>query len=334
MAVPHIVIGGNKMSEMKKVYITSDIPDAGINKLKEYFEVVVNNSGRTLGKEELIGQIKDADAVICLLSDNIDKYVLESAKKVKIFANYAVGYNNIDIEEASKNRIMVTNTPDVLTDATADLAWALLFSTARRVVEADKFTREDKFKGWHPKMFLGADITGKTLGIIGAGRIGRAFAKRSIGFDMKILYHNRNRNEAFEEEYNAIWVDKETLLKEADFISLHCPLTEETRHSIGKQELDIMKKSAILINTSRGPVIDEKALAQALKEGKILGAGLDVFENEPAIEEELKDLWNVVILPHIGSATTETRDKMAVMAAENVIDALMGGKPRNLVNNI
>lgn len=309
-----------------KVYITYQLPEIAEMLLKEHFEVEVNR-GRHLNKKELIEKIKDVDGVLCLLNNTIDAEVMDSAKKVKIFANYAVGFNNIDVFEAKKRGIIVTNTPDVLTDATADLAFSLLLSVARRIVEADKFTREGKFTGWEPNLFLGCDIKGKTLGIIGAGRIGKAFAKRSIGFDMKIIYHNRKRDLEFERELNAVYVDKETLIKESDFISLHAPLTNETYHIISEKEFGMMKESAILINTARGPLVDEKALVKALKNRRIFGAGLDVYEFEPQIEEELKSMDNVIILPHIGSATVNTRNEMARLAAENIIRVLKGKEP-------
>jgi glyoxylate reductase len=316
---------------MKKVYVTREIPDEAIELLKKHFEVEVNYEDRSLTREELIEKIKDADGVLCTLVDMIDREVMDKAAGVKIYANYAVGYNNIDIKEAHERDIIVTNTPGVLTDTTADLAWALLFAAARRVVEADKFARAGLYKEWAPTLLLGQDITGKTLGILGAGRIGKAFAKKSTGFDMKILYHNRSRDEEFERKYGAEWVDKDRLFRESDFISIHLPLTKDTLHMVGEAEFNIMKKTAILINTARGPIVDEKALVNALKTGRIWGAGLDVFEREPEIEEGLKELDNAVILPHIGSASVETRTKMALMAAENIAAVLNGEKPVNPV---
>ncbi|WP_069650052.1 2-hydroxyacid dehydrogenase [Caloranaerobacter ferrireducens] len=318
----------------KKVYITRKIPDIGINLLKQHFEVEINMEDRPLTKEELISNIEDKDAVLCQLTDLIDKEVYDRAKNVKIFANYAVGFNNIDVDEATKRGIIITNTPGVLSDATADLAWTLLLSVARRIVEADKYTRAGKFKCWSPTLFLGQDLVGKTLGIIGAGRIGKTLAKRSIGFEMKILYHNRKRDEEMEKMFNAKWVDKDTLLKESDFISLHVPLTKETYHMIGEREFKLMKETAILINTARGPVVDEKALVKALKEKEIWGAGLDVYEKEPEVEEDLKKMDNVVLVPHIGSATINTRDNMAKIAAKNIIAVLNNEKPLTPVNDI
>lgn len=315
----------------KKVLVTRSIPEEGINKLKEYFDVELNELDRTLTYEELKEKVKGKDGVLCQLSDQIDRELMEVEAKVKIYANYAVGYNNMDVDTAKSLGIYLSNTPDVLTDATADLAWALLFAVARRVVEGDKYVRQGKFVAWTPKLLLGKDITGKTLGIIGAGRIGRAFAKKGKAFNMKILYHNRSRKKEFEEETGAEFVALEEVLKKSDYISLHTPLTMETKHMIGDQEFDMMKRDAILINTSRGPVVDEKALVRALKGNKIWGAGLDVYENEPKVEEELKQLNNVVLCPHIGSSTDETRIKMSVMAADNIIAALNGEAPPNCI---
>lgn len=320
------------MDTRQKVLVTSDIPIEGIELLQSHFDVQVFNSNCGIKREELIKNIRDKQAVLCLLSDIIDKEVMNSANELKVISNYAVGYNNIDMAEATRRGIAITNTPDVLTNATADLAWTLLFSAARRVVEADIYTRHGNFKAWAPKLLLGQDITGRTIGIIGAGRIGRAFGKKAMAFDMEILYHNRTREESFEKECGATWVEKEELLRRSDFVSLHCPLTPETKHLIGEKELSLMKSTSILINTSRGPVVDEIALAKALEEKRIWSAGLDVYENEPYIEEKLLKLSNVVLLPHIGSATIETRKKMSIMAAENIIAILNGDIPKNVVN--
>lgn len=320
--------------ERKKVYITRKIPPIGIELLRNYFDVEMNQEDRPLKKEEIIERCKDCDAVLTQLNDVIDEEVLDNLKKAKIIANFAVGFNNINIKAATERGIQITNTPDVLTDTTAEMAWALLFSVARRVVEGDRYVREGRWKKFSPNLLLGQDIYGKTLGIIGAGRIGKAFAKKSKGFDMKILYNNRNRDEEFERELGAQWVDKDTLLKESDFISLNVPLTNETKHLIGEREFKLMKKTAILINTARGPVIDEKALVKALKEGEIWGAGLDVFENEPYIEKELLEMDNVVLTPHIGSGSTETRVKMSKLAAENIIAVLNGKPPITPVNKL
>jgi glyoxylate reductase len=315
-----------------KIFITYKLPERPLAILKEGCEVFINESERNLTKDELCRAVKGMDGVICMLSDGIDREVIDAAQGVKIFANYAVGFNNIDFKYAAEKGIAVTNTPDVLTNATADLAWALLFSVARRIVDSDRFTKEGKFKGWTPTLFLGQDITGKTLGVIGAGRIGANFAKKAKGFDMKLLYNNRKPSKEFEAETGAIYVDKETLFRDSDFISIHVPLTEETKHMIGKKEFGMMKKSAIVINTARGPVIDEKSLVEAIKQGTIWGAGLDVYENEPAIEEGLLGLENVILAPHVGSGTTETREKMVEMAGESILTVLKGEIPANCIN--
>ncbi len=308
--------------ERKKVLVTRKISEEGINKLREHFDVEVNEFNREYTYEELRKKVKGKDGVLCLLSDKIDGEIMDIETRVKIFANYAVGYNNMDVEAAKSRNVYLSNTPGVLTDATADIAWALLFAAARRVVEGDRYIREGEFLGWSPTLLLGRDVSGKTIGIIGAGRIGRAVALRAIAFNMKILYYNRTRKEEFEKETGAKYVTFEELLEQSDYVTIHTPLTKETTHMISDKELDMMKDTAILINTSRGPVVDEKALVKALKEKKIWGAGLDVYEKEPEVEEELKSLSNVVLCPHLGSATDETRIKMAVMAADNIIAVL------------
>jgi glyoxylate reductase len=249
-----------------------------------------------------------------------------------MIANYAVGYNNIDIEAATKKRIPVSNTPDVLTNTTAEMAWALLFSVSRRIVEGDKFMREGKFKGWDPFLMLGEDISNKTLGIIGTGRIGSSFGLKSKGYNMNILYYDKYTNKILEKELNAKKVIKSEIIKKSDFISLHLPLNKSTYHFIGINELKNMKNNAILINTSRGAIIDEEALSKALKEKWIFGAGLDVYENEPAVNPNLLNLKNVIIQPHSASATFKTRSNMAIITALNMIEGLNGEIPRNCIN--
>jgi len=316
-----------------KVFVTRQIPQKGLEMLKARFEVEIGASDRNLSRREICEGTKDADALVCLLSDAIDEEILSGAKKLKIIANYAVGYNNINVEYAKEHGIFVTNTPGVLTETTADLTWALMLSVARRIVEADKFTRSGKFKGWEPELMLGSDVFGKTLGVIGAGRIGQAVMKRAIGFGMRVIYYSRNRLPLdIESNLNASYVSLEKLLKEADFVSLHVPLTKNTYHMIGEDQLSLMKRTAYLINTARGPVVDEEALVKFLKEKRIAGAALDVFENEPLLTPGLTELDNVVITPHIGSASKETREKMSVIVAENVIAALEGKIPPNCVN--
>jgi glyoxylate reductase len=318
--------------EKKKVVVTRTIPESALAMLEQRFQVRVNETPKQLTKREIAYQVKDAFGLLPLLTDPIDKSIISIARKLRIIANFAVGYDNIDVAEATKRDIIVTNTPGVLTKTTAELAWALLLSATRRIVEADTYTREGLFDGWAPTLLLGYDVTGKTLGIIGAGRIGTAVAMKSRGFDMSVLYTDKKRNAVMEQQLRAQKVSLRTLLKKSDFISIHVPLTSRTHHLIGKEELKAMKSTAILVNTSRGAIIDEKALAHALKKRLIAGAGLDVFEKEPAITRKLLTLTNVVLTPHIGSASVETRERMAAMAAQSIIDTAMGRVPENIVN--
>jgi len=316
-----------------EVLVTRKIPDAGLDILRKEVNLDIYEGDTPIPRDELIQKIKGKHGLLCLLSDRIDRDVMDAAgTQLKIISNYAVGYNNIDVEEATKRGILVTNTPGVLTDATADLTWALLMACARRIPESDRFVREGKFVGWGPMLMLGYEVYGRTIGIIGLGDIGTAVARRAKGFGMKILYHNRKRNIDGEREVGAVYVSLDTLLKESDFITIHVPLTQETFHLIGEKEIELMKKNAILINVARGEVVDEKALISALKEKRIAYAGLDVFENEPQINPELFTLENVVLTPHTGSATYESRNRMAVMAAENLLAGLKGKRPPNLVN--
>ena len=314
------------------VYVTRPIPQPAIDLLGNKCDVNMNPDDTAVTQQELVEKVKGKDGVLCLLTDTIDEQVIDAADRAKIFANFAVGYDNIDVDAATRRGILVTNTPGVLTDTTAELAWALVFTAARRTAEADRFTRKGRFVGWSPTLLLGQDITGKTLGVVGAGRIGTAFAEKSRGFRMKILYHDVKPNADFEKRTGGTYVSLETLLEQSDVISLHVPMTPTTVHLIGEEELNKMKSTAILVNTSRGPVVDEQALAEALKNGQIAGAGLDVYEEEPNINPALLTLDNVVLAPHIGSASVETRTKMAVMAAENLLAALRGEVPENLVN--
>jgi glyoxylate reductase len=314
------------------VYVTNEIPQAALDMLAEHCDMEVNLEGKVLSKSALIEKVQGRDAVLCLLTDIIDQEVLSAAKEAKIFANYAVGYNNIDISAATEQGIMISNTPGVLTDTTAEMAWALLFSAARRVAESDKYTRMGKFEGWGPMLFLGQDIINKTVGIIGAGRIGLSFAKRAKAFDMKVLYTGRAPNPEFEKETGGEFVSLENLLKTSDYVSIHTPLLPETHHLIGENELKLMKKTAILINTSRGPVVDELALVKALKTGEIWGAGLDVYEWEPKLAEGLSELNNVTLCPHIASATIGTRTKMGMIAVTNILAAIRGDLPPNCLN--
>ncbi|MGC9004871.1 MAG: glyoxylate reductase [bacterium] len=316
-----------------KVFVTRVIPEEGLKLIQENCDAEIWQEETPPPREVLIEKIKDCEGILCLLTDKIDGEVMDNATKLRIISNYAVGYDNIDVKEATRRKIMVTNTPGVLTETTADLTFALILATARRLVEADKFTRSGKWKSWGPMLFLGRDVYGATLGIIGMGRIGQAVARRAKGFNMKIIYYSRRRNEEAEKELGAEYRELHSLLKEADIITIHTPLTEETYHLIGEKELSLMKPSAILINTARGAVVDQRALFKALKEKRIFGAGLDVYEKEPIdADDPLLELDNVVVLPHIGSATVETRGRMARMAAENLLAGLRGEIPQNLVN--
>lgn len=320
------------MPKLFSALVTKPIHEDGLAVLQRACRrVTVLPGGQPLPKEELIRRLKGHDGVLCMLTDKIDREVLDAAARagVKGFANLAVGTDNFDISYAVQLGIRLSNTPGVLTEATAELAWALLFAAARRVVEGDRFTREGRFTGWEPNMLLGWGISGRTLGIVGAGRIGGAMARMSRGFGMKVLYVSPSRKPDLEQETGARKVGLKTLLRQSDFVSIHCPLTPATRHLLGEAELRMMKPSAILINTGRGPVVDEAALVKALRKGWIAGAGLDVYEGEPRIEKGLVALDNAVLLPHIGSATHATRARMAVMAAENLVAMMRGKTPKN-----
>jgi glyoxylate reductase len=316
-----------------RIFVTRRIPEAGLTRLRAGFDVVVNPDDRPLTTEELHRGIADADAVIGLLTDRIDAAFFDAAPNLKGYANYAVGYDNIDVAEATRRGIPVSNTPDVLTMATAELAWALLFAVARRVVETDAVMRSGAWTGWGPLQFIGADVSGRTLGIVGAGRIGTAMARMSAGFGMRVLYtSSSSRNEELERDLGARRVDFDELLRESDFISIHTPLRPSTRHLFNAEAFRKMKNTAILINTGRGPVIKEDDLVAALHSGEIGGAGLDVYETEPRMAEGLKDCPNAVLLPHIGSATHSARDNMALLAAENIEAMLAGTRPPTILN--
>lgn len=317
-----------------RILVTQNIPEDGLAALRKGGEVVFcPHPERPPTREELLGEVKAADALLCLLTDTIDAELLEAAPRLTIISNMAVGYNNIDVAAATARRIPVTNTPGVLTETTADLTWALLMGVARRIVEGDRYVRAGSFKVWNPTLLLGSDVHGKTLGVIGMGRIGLAVARRARGFGMAILYHNRRRVEAsLEAEISARFVSLERLLRSSDFVTLHASLTAETRYLISAKELALMKPTAYLVNTARGPLVDEAALVESLRGGGLAGAALDVYEQEPALATGLAELENVVLTPHIGSASRETRGRMALMAAENIVAALGGKRPPNLVN--
>ncbi|MFQ5696493.1 MAG: 2-hydroxyacid dehydrogenase [Terriglobia bacterium] len=316
-----------------RVLIARALPAEGMKVLEGRAELDVPSGDRPLSKQKLMARLEDKDALICQLTQQVDAEVLAAAARLRIVANVAVGYDNIDVAAATARGIAVTNTPDVLDDTTADFTWALLLAVARRVPEADRMARSGAWKGWDLLHLLGSDVHGKTLGILGLGRIGRRVAERARGFRMRLLYHDARRAAAeVEQALGIAWTTKEELLEESDFLSLHVPLLPETRHLIGRQELRAMKPTAFLINASRGPVVDEAALAEALERGDVAGAALDVFEKEPTIHPALVALPNVVLAPHIASASVETRTRMAVMAAENVAAMLEGRRPPNVVN--
>ena len=320
----------------KKVYTTRKLPEEAMKILESKFDVEVWPDEMPPPKSLLIEKVKDADGLICLLTEPIDEEVINAAgSQLRGISQVAVGFNNIDVKAATGKGIYVTNTPGVLTDTTADFAFTLLMSVARRVAEADRYAKAGKWKvPWGLMMMLGQDVWRRTIGIIGMGRIGSAVAKRAKGMNMKILYYDVIRNEQAEKEVGAKYVDLETLLGESDFVTVHVPLLPSTHHLMNEDRLKLMKKTACLINTSRGPIVDEKALYKALKEGWIWAAGLDVWEEEPAdLDNPLLRLENVTSTPHIASASVATRTKMAVMAAENMVDILEGRVPPNLANN-
>jgi glyoxylate reductase len=315
------------------LYITRPLPAPVMATLRERYTLVPEPAEDRIptGDDRRSG-FAQAEAVICTLADPITDALFAAAPRLKIVANYAVGYNNIDVAAATRRGIVVTNTPDVLTDATADLTWALILAGARRVVEGDRWTRSGQWPGWAPTQMLGTDVTGKTLGIIGMGRIGRAVAQRAQGFRMPVLY--ASHRPCSSPLGISTWIHRplEEVLTRADFISLHVPLSDTTRHLMGSRELAMMKSTAFLINTSRGPVIDEAALLAALQQGRIAGAGLDVYEREPVITAGLETLPNVVLLPHLGSATQQVRIKMGMLCVENIAAVLGGRPPLNPVN--
>jgi len=308
-------------------------PEEGLGVLEGRVELDVNRKDEPLGREGLKRRLAEKNGLVSLLTDRVDAELLDAAPGLKIVANVAVGYDNIDIPAASERGVLVTNTPGVLTEATADLTWALLLAAARRIGEAERFLRSGKFREWGIMMMLGREVAGRTLGLAGFGRIGRAVARRAKGFAMRVLYADAARApREIEEETGASMVAKERLLRESDFLSLHLPLTSETRHYVGSDELALMKPTAVLVNTSRGPVVAAAALAEARREKQIWAAGLAVYEEEPRVNPALLGLDNCVLLPHVGSATEETRGRMARMAAENCLAALTGERPANLVN--
>lgn len=320
---------------MPRVFVTRKIPDEGLKLLRGKTDLDLWEEDRVIPREELLKRVKGVEGLLPLLTDKIDVEVMDAAgPQLKIISNYAVGYDNIDVKAATERGIMVANTPGVLTESTAEHAFTLLLAIARRIPESDSFTRAGKYKGWGPMLLLGTELQGKTLGIVGLGRIGSRVAEMAVkGMGMKVIYHDIKRNEKFEKQLKAKFrKNLPDLLKEADFVSLHVPLLPTTRHLIGEKELKRMKKMVYLINTSRGPVVDEKALVKALKGGWIKGAALDVYEEEPKLAPGLAKLENVVLTPHTASATIEARGAMARLAAQAILDVFAGKTPQNFVN--
>lgn len=317
----------------RKIYITRKLPEQIIEGLSQNYDVRMwDQEDIPVPREVLEEEMKEVDGLLCLLTEQIDESLIEQAPNLKIIANMAVGHNNIDVQSATKRGIMVTNTPGVLTETTADLTFGLLLATARRMMEAEDYLRSGKWETWSPMQLTGQDVYGATLGIIGLGRIGEALAKRAKGFDMNIVYFNRSRKYEQEKELGIEYQTLEKLLQISDFVCVMLPLTPETNYMIGKEQLELMKGTAVLINTARGGIIDEKALYQALESRGIWAAGLDVFEEEPVpVDHPLLTLPNVVTLPHIGSASIATRLKMAALAVQNLMEGLSGDTPRNLV---
>lgn len=316
-----------------KIFLTRQLPPETMELLHRESELTFNADDRVLSKDEILAGIAGADGLLCLLTDSIDDDVLAANPNLRVVANYAVGFNNIDVTAATARKIPVTNTPGVLTDSTADLTFALILATARRIVEGDRLMRTKSWTGWAPLQLLGGDLTGRTLGLIGMGRIGQAVARRAIGFDMKVLYWNRTRLSAIDEaKYGLTYAEIDDVLSQSDFVSLHVAMTDDTHHLISRDRLARMKSTATIINTARGPIIDESALVDSLSNGTIASAGLDVYEDEPRLQPGLDELDNVVILPHLGSATIGTRTRMGMMAANNCLMACRGEVPPNLVN--
>ncbi|TMI88233.1 MAG: D-glycerate dehydrogenase [Bacillati bacterium ANGP1] len=317
-----------------RVYITRPLPQPAMRILEGAVEYRLwDREDEPVPRENLLREVVDVDGVICLITEKMDAEVVDRMRRSAVIAQVAVGYDNIDVAAATRRGIFVTNTPGVLTETTADMGWAILMATARRVVEGDKFTRSGRWKTWELMGFTGQDVHGATLGIIGLGRIGAAIARRARGFAMTILYHNRRRADALEAEVGARYVSLDDLLRQSDFVMVSCALTADTRHLIGERELGLMKPTAVLVNIARGPIVDQRALYRALVDRKIWAAGLDVFEVEPVpMDEALLKLDNAVIPPHLGSASTATRIKMATMAAENCLAGVSGRVPPNVVN--
>ncbi|MDJ0782673.1 MAG: D-glycerate dehydrogenase [Desulfosarcinaceae bacterium] len=316
-----------------RIVVSGRLPDVVRERLEAQHEVILNLHDAPMARADLLDQVANSDGLLCMITDRVDAELLDRAPNLKMVANCGVGYDNIDVADCSRRGILVSNTPGVLTEATAELTWALILAISRNVVSGDAYTRAGRFRFWAPLHFLGTEVSGKTLGIIGMGRIGRAVARRAAGFQMPVCYYSRSplpEDAAAGFEGEAVSFD--ALLERADFVTLHLPLTRETQHLIDAAALARMKSNAFLINTARGPVVDETALVGALRSGQIAGAALDVYENEPALAPGLAELDNVVLLPHMGSATWETRTRMTALAAENLLAGLAGRQPPNCLN--
>lgn len=314
------------------VTVTNLFPEKALEKLSPHCDLRTNQTENSPSASDLEKIASESVVMVTYLSDKIDSGIINKGPNLKLIANYGAGFNNIDVGHAAGRRIWVTNTPGVLHETTADLTWAMILGAARNLVPADRYTRENKFKGWSANMYLGGDVYGKTLGVIGCGEIGSAVARRAAGFNMKVLYFNRNRMpEEKEKALNAEFVTLEELLRTSDFVTVHAPLTDQTKYMIGRDQFLVMKPTAYFIHTARGKVVDDQALVEALKEGGIAGAALDVYENEPALTEGMTELENLMLLPHIGSASHETRNIMADLVADNVLDVLQDKPPRSLV---
>jgi glyoxylate reductase len=321
-------------AHMRVLITYKNIPGAGlVERLRERFDVCVYDGDGYMPRSELLQALADADGLVSMLSERVDAELLDRAPKLKAVSNYAVGFNNVDVDAATSRGVIITNTPDVVTDATADLAWAILMGIARDVCLVDRYVRSGEWKEWRPERFIAADITGTTLGIIGLGRIGQAMARRAAGFDMRVVYSDVSRAPRdVEERSRAEYRSLDALLGESDFVTIHVPLTAQTRHLIDDRALSLMKPSAYLVNAARGAIVDEQALVRALQRKQIAGAALDVYENEPQLAPGLVELPNVILIPHLGANSRRTRDRMAAMTADNLIAALSGEVPPNLVN--
>jgi glyoxylate reductase len=319
-----------------EVLITRLLPQQALDRVVASCEATIYDGDGAMPRDQLLAAVAGKAGVVTLLTDRVDDEFLDAAgPQLKIVANYAVGYDNVDLAACTRRGVPVSNTPDVLTDSTADLAFALLLAAARRIAEGDRFLRTGTPWIWAPLMMLGQDVHHKTLGIVGLGRIGQALARRAAGFDLRIIYHNRTRlPAAVEREFGASYRELDDLLRESDFVSLHASLSPQTRHLINADRLALMKPTAVLVNTARGPVVDEAALAAALRDGQIFGAGIDVFEREPLVHPDLLACENAVIVPHLGSATVQTRLAMANLAVDNLLAALSGGRPPTLLNSV